>query len=103
MWEILTENALGLVLLIDGSAPNPVADLRAYVSAFRAIIDKTSVVVGITHTSWGDRVVRPQIAAAMEEMGLPPTVMNADARERKDMVTLIKSLIYSLDPLYDAR
>lgn len=102
MWEILTENALGLVLLIDGSAPDPVGDVRAYVAAFRDFIDKTAVVVGVTHTSWGDRTVRPGIAAEMKELGLAPTVMNTDARERNDMVTLVKALIYSLDPAYEA-
>ena len=28
MWEILSENALGLVLMLKASAPDPVADLR---------------------------------------------------------------------------
>ncbi len=102
MWDILTENALGLVLLLDGSAPDPAADLRAYVSAFRALIDKTALVVGITHTSHGDRKVCSLIANEMELLHLPPTVMNTDARERADMVTLVKALLYSLDPLYVA-
>ena len=28
--------------------------------------------------------------------------MNVDARERADLVTLVKALIYSIDPLYSA-
>lgn len=102
MWEILSENALGVVLLLDGSAPDPVADLRAYVAAFRRIIDETTLVVGITHSSWGDRHVRPAAAAELARLGLPATVMNVDARERAEMVTLVKTLIYSLDPLHEA-
>lgn len=102
MWEILTENAIGLVLLLDGSAPNPIADLHAYVAAFRRIIDETSVSVGVTHLSWGDRTVVPAIAAELKVLGLPAVVMNVDARERSDMITLVKTLIYSLDPLYEA-
>jgi uncharacterized protein len=102
MWDILTKNALGLVLLLDGSAPDPVGDLRAYVAAFRTIIDQTAVVVGITHTELSDRTVRPAVAEAMAALGLPATVMSADARERADMVMLVKALMYSLDPLYEA-
>ena len=37
MWEILSENALGLVLMLKASAPDPVADLRHYVQAFRTL------------------------------------------------------------------
>lgn len=100
MWEILTENALGLVLLIKGDAPDPVAELRSYIGAFRRTIEQTALVVGITHTSWSDRTVRPAIAAELERQGFPATVM--DARERADLVTLVKALIYSIDPLYSA-
>jgi hypothetical protein len=102
MWDILTKDALGLVLLLDGGAPDPVADLRAYVSAFRPIIDQTSVVVGITHASWGDRTVLLAVTTEMTVLGLPALVMHVDARERAEMVTLVKTLIYSLDPLYEA-
>ena len=51
MWDILTENALGLVLMLRGNSPDPVADLRTYVTEFRDFIDRTSVVVGITHST----------------------------------------------------
>lgn len=102
MWEILTENALGLVLLIKGDAPDPVAELRSYIGAFRRTIEQTALVVGITHTSRSDRTVRPAIAAELERQGFPATVMNVDARERADLVTLVKALIYSIDPLYSA-
>ena len=55
MWEILTENALGLVLMIKGNAPDPVADLRTYVEEFRVFIDQSTLVVGITHTDEAGR------------------------------------------------
>jgi hypothetical protein len=38
----------------------------------------------------------------MTVLGLPALVMHVDARERAEMVTLVKTLIYSLDPLYEA-
>ncbi len=42
MWDILSENALGLVLLLDGSSPDPEGDLHAYVNALKKIIDCNS-------------------------------------------------------------
>ena len=58
MWDILTENALGLVVLVNAAAPDPVLDLRLYLDAFRALIDRTAVVVGVTHIDQGPAEVR---------------------------------------------
>lgn len=98
MWEILTENAIGLVLMLNASAPDPVADLTSYVGEFREFIDKTSLVVGLTHTEDVDPQVRQQIAHELVRMGLPPCVLATDARNREHMATLVKMLIYSIDP-----
>lgn len=98
MWDILTENALGLVLMLRGSAPDPVADLRTYVTEFREFIDRTALVVGVTHTDQGGWQARQLIAQELVNMGLPPVAMDTDARNREHMATLIKSLIYGIDP-----
>lgn len=100
MWEILTENALGLVLMIKASAADPVADLRSYVQAFRSFIDETAVVVGLTHGDVAGCGTRAAIMQALQELGLPPVVLDADARSRPQMAALVKSLIYSIDPYH---
>lgn len=98
MWEILSENALGLVLLIKASAPDPVADLQHYVQAFRSFIDQTAVVVALTHGDAAHCRVRADIAQALQDLGLPPVVLDADARSRRHMSAVVQSLIYSLEP-----
>lgn len=100
MWEILAENALGLVLLLKGDAPDPLADLRTYVDEFRPFIDQTGLVVGITHSEaagW----VRQQVARELVELDLPPYVMDTDSRKRAHMATLVKALIHGIDPFQD--
>lgn len=99
MWDILAENALGLVLLLNGHAADPVADLRTYVAGFRDFIDKTSLVVGITHTDAGGGQTRQQVARELLALGLPPAVMDADARSRAHMAVLVRALIYDIDPM----
>lgn len=98
MWDILTENALGLVLLIRGSAPDPVADLHEYVNGFREFIDRTSLVVGITHAEGAGLQVRQKVADELVRLGLPPCAMDTDARSRPHMATLVTALIHSIDP-----
>ena len=105
MWDILSENALGLVLLLDGSSPDPVGDLLAYTNAFKKIIETTVAVVGITHTEDNldrDNAVRSAVSNALKSLNLPATVMSVDARERADMVMVMKTLLYSIDPLYQS-
>lgn len=102
MWDILTENALGLVLLINASAPDPMQDLRTYLHEFRAFIERTAVVVGVTHTDRGGWSVRADVIAQMLHMGIAPCAMETDARDRADMATLVKALIYSIDPFAGA-
>lgn len=99
MWEILAENALGLVLLLKGDAADPVSDLRTYVNEFRDFIDQTGLVVGVTHADAAGWQVRHQVAREMENLGLPSTVMEADPRSRPQMATLVGTLIHGLDPI----
>jgi signal recognition particle receptor subunit beta len=101
MCGVVTERSMGMVLLINGSAPDPLADLHASVTAFRPVIDQTRMAVAVTHLHSDDRVIRPAIAEALVALGLPPVVFSADARVRKDLVTVLKALIFSLTPVAD--
>src|SRR5512146_2681505 len=50
MWEILSEGAMGFVILIDSVRPDPLADLDSYIRSFGKSITKSgdAVVVGVT-------------------------------------------------------
>lgn len=102
MWEILTENALGLVVVINAAAPDPVADLRSYLDAFRQLIDRTAVIVGVTHTNQGNVSVRHLLIEEMHRQGIPACVMEADARSRADVAMLVRTLLFSIDPFAGA-
>lgn len=98
MWDILTENALGLVVLVSAAAPDPVAELRTYLDAFRDLIDRTAVIVGVTHGDEGNVAARHLLIAEMHRQGIPACVMEADARSRTDVAMLVKTLLFSIDP-----
>jgi len=48
MWPILTSGGLGLVLLLDNAADDPIKDMLYYLDAFADFIEKTTVVIGVT-------------------------------------------------------
>ena len=102
MWEILVEGGVGLVLLIDNSRPNPLKDLAFFISAFKDFIHKAALVVGVTHS---DVQPQPSIKDYQHELstlGLQGiAVFEVDTRQRRDIVLLIESLLYSIDPMLE--
>ncbi len=48
MWDILTQNGAGLLLLVDGSDKNALDIFQFFLEKFKHFIAKTSIAVGIT-------------------------------------------------------
>ena len=61
-----------------------------------------ALVVGITHSDQGGWQTRQMVSRELVAMGLPPTAMDTDARSRAHMATLVKALIYGIDPFNNA-
>lgn len=96
MWEILSENALGLVLLLNAEESDPVADLHYYLDKFMPLIKSSALVVGVTHAENMPWDLHGKLSQALNERGVPPNVMTVDARERSQMQELVRSLIYMI-------
>lgn len=102
MWDILMKDAMGLVLLINAAASDPVSDLRFYLGEFRPLITGSAVVVGLTHTDICRCDMRQAFADEMAHRGVPPCVMEVDGRERADVAMLVRALLFSIDPFAGA-
>lgn len=96
MWEILSENSLGLILLLKATEPDPVADLDYYLTNFSPLIKSSALVVGITHAEEMSWMLHQQISDYLHERGIPANVMVVDARKREQMQMLVRSLIYMI-------
>lgn len=96
MWSILTKGALGVVILIDHSAEDPVADLAYYMKAFDTVYDGR-VVVGVSHVDVAPErplsIYRDWCRANHKNMPL----FAVDVRERDDVLLLVESIITSLE------
>lgn len=93
MWEILSENALGLVLLLNAKEPNPLSDLEYYLEQFMPLIKGSTLVVGITHAEDAPKQLHNQITDYLINKGLIANVMFTDARDRSSVRQLVHSLI----------
>ncbi|GAB1258943.1 ATP/GTP-binding protein [Aurantivibrio plasticivorans] len=93
MWEILSEGALGLVILVDDSRPDPIADLDIYVSNFKQLIDETGLVVGVTRTEVTQNQEFSPYYEYLESNDIFCPVMAVDPRRREDMADVMDALM----------
>ena len=95
MWEILGKGALGVVILVDGSRPDPRADVLEYAKAFESVIKTGSAVVGIGRVRTPD--ITDECSMALAERGMILPVFQVDVREREDVLLLLDALLGQLE------
>jgi uncharacterized protein len=89
MWRILVRDALGLVILIDNSRPDPVADLRGFVDALREELQDMACVVGIGRTEQHPTPTLDDFSDALSGLDRVVPVMPVDVRQRDDVLMLL--------------
>ena len=91
IWDVITNGAIGSIILIDHSCVNPLADLDYYVDYFRA--KNKNIVVAITHldihTGYSSRIYHDW----NEQQDTPYPLFFIDARNKSDILTLLNALI----------
>ena len=76
MWKILSNGALGLIILIDNSQSDPMDDLDRYLKGFAELIENTACVVAVgrleTHPQPGIEQFAAHITVGGQPGGLKP-------------------------------
>lgn len=96
MRTILTEGALGLILLVNNDSPDPFKEMEHYIQAFSDFIDNTSLVIGITHM---DKEKKPNIKQYYQyfhSRDKKHPIFEVDPRNDRDVKILLQALLYSL-------
>lgn len=93
MWHILAANALGLVILIDNSRPDPLDDLRLYLDTFGKRLDEMNCVIGIGRTLECPLPTLDEFADTLAERDWAFPVLAVDVRKRDDVLQLIDAVI----------
>ncbi len=102
MWEILTDGAIGLILLVNHSNPKPLEEFDYYLDQFGEFIAQTGIAVGVTRYRPGTTPSLDDYHARLAERNIFAPVFEVDARHPGDVATLTQALLYSLDPGVDA-
>ena len=98
MWEIITDGGIGLVLLLNNENEDPLADLDFYLDSFKELVARTALAVGVTRMHPGRGPDIDAYEARLFERGIFAPVFEVDGRKPADVVTLVQSLLYTLDP-----
>lgn len=97
MCHILTEGALGLIILVDNTHEDPLGELDYYLNLNAAFLQKNPAVIGVSHFDTSTNPSIDDYYAALEERGNSWPVMSVDARESDDIVILLNMLIATLE------
>lgn len=97
LWKILVKNALGLIILIDNSRPDPLADLAVYLDGFSDELESLPCVIGVgrmdTHSS-------PDLDAysqLLEDKQRIIPILPVDVRQKGDVLLLIDTLLTQIE------
>jgi len=97
MWEILSRGALGLIILIDNSSNDPLADLDIYLDGFKRLISDSACVIAVGRMDTHPTPDIAQFAAHLESKGVLCPVIPTDVRETMQVVELLELLMIQLE------
>ncbi|MDZ7891564.1 MAG: GTP-binding protein [Rhodoferax sp.] len=99
LWSVLATNALGIIILVDNSRPNPLQDLSTYLEGFSKELKTSPCVIGVGRT---DTHTNPSIDDYADflfqrEQLIP--ILPVDVRQRADVLLLIDSLLMQVEAM----
>lgn len=96
MWKLASDGALGVVLLLDDTRPDPQLDLARYVDAFRHLFDAAAAVIGIGRIEAGGPTL-DRLSDWLAAAGLSVPLFSVDVRQREDVLLLLEALLSQIE------
>lgn len=97
LWKILARNALGLIVLMDNSRPNPLSDLSVYLDGFSDALRTLPCVVGVGRMQEHPAPTLDDYAECLAATGRVFPILGVDVRNRDDVILLIDTLLMQLE------
>ncbi|MBL1321059.1 MAG: GTP-binding protein [Methylophaga sp.] len=94
--DSLNSACIGLVLLLDNAAENPITDLKFFLDQFDGIVDETNIVIGVIHMSLSKKMTLEDYRVELKAMSLNLPLFEVDIRQKKDISLLVQALLNTL-------
>ncbi len=98
MWDILSEGALGVVLLIENNDHQAAHNLIVFMDTFKRFARRLQLVIGVTKTDLNGQPRLNEFNSLLERYNFRAPIMEADPRNKNDVALLIQALLYTVDP-----
>jgi uncharacterized protein len=95
MWKVIARGALGLVILLDNSRPDPLDDLRVYMDHFSALVRSGVAVIGVGRTETHPSPPREAYVELLQSRDLVLPVFEVDVR-RPDHVLMMLDVLFGM-------
>lgn len=92
MWDILGEDALGIIILVSHNQPNSLEALNTYWNYFKDSIEQSTGVIGVTHIEDSPPEEIQQYYDFMEQRNIHYPLFSIDARREDHMKLILKSM-----------
>lgn len=97
MWELLADDlaadCAGLVLLLDNTRNSPYRDLKYYTQEFANLISRKQLIIGVTRSDVRAAPAIEDYEGWVRELSLTAKVVFIDARQKRDLVSLLQRLM----------
>lgn len=99
MWRILLEGALGLIILVDNSRPDPMSDLYQYLEDFASFTKdgNGALVIGVTRSVESPQPGIDDYTDLLMRRDLICPIFEVDMREKQDVLLLMDALLATLE------
>lgn len=98
MWEILARGALGVVILCDNQAADPLGELRHYLEVLRRYLEgDVAVVIGVIKMDLSPTPDLERYAEVLNAEGLDFPLVGVDVRQRDEVLLLLEALVCQVE------
>lgn len=96
VWRIVTEGALGAIIMVDSSNPKAPQELPYYVNYFHRH-KMNNIIVAITHCDMPGYLTLDDAFKILAEQSITFPVFEIDSRKKDDVLLLVETLIASIE------
>jgi signal recognition particle receptor subunit beta len=92
LWRVIMRGALGIVILVDNSRPDPLADLAIYLENFGELVQSGVAVIGVGRTETHPVPSREAYYAYLKSRDLMLPVFEVDVRQAEQVRMMLDVL-----------
>lgn len=96
MWDILSDGALGLILMVDATNPKALDEMAFYLDSFKQLIESKGAVIGITRSDLAEKGIYTRVQEQLKRRGMLLPIFEVDARDLEQVKVLVNTLMLSL-------